>query len=224
MNPAAPAGGGAGEPNKGVLLLPGILLPPLVNALLARDLRRRGFRPVLNWGYRGLHPPAVAELACRLQRRLERRFPQGAPVLHAVGHSMGGLVLRRLWANGALPGESRFVFLGVPHRGAAKAERFGNLRSFRFLFGAAGRDLRPGSAFLRDLPLPPAGRILNVLGGGPDGEGFSRLLPEDDDGTVEASSATLAGVREIRFAGVRHSCLPLHAGVRRVAAAFLARD
>ncbi|MFQ5748558.1 MAG: hypothetical protein ACE5H3_03770 [Planctomycetota bacterium] len=63
-----------------------------------------------------------------------------------------------------------------------------------------------------------------MLGGGPGGQGFSRLLPEDDDGTVEASSARLPGVREIRFAGVRHSCLPFHPGVRRVVTAFLARD
>ncbi|MFQ5748557.1 MAG: hypothetical protein ACE5H3_03765 [Planctomycetota bacterium] len=109
MSPAAPAGE-EHERRPGILLLPGILLPPLVNALLARDLRRRGFQPVLNWGYSGLHPPPVAELARRLGLRLERRFPAGVPPLHAVGHSLGGLLLRRLWGDGALPEGGRFVF------------------------------------------------------------------------------------------------------------------
>jgi tetratricopeptide (TPR) repeat protein len=80
---------------------------------------------------------SVREAAARLAESLERWLPElersGQPV-HLVAHSMGGLVVRSMIADGgpgaavwqriiALP-KSRFVMLGTPNRGSYEAVRW----------------------------------------------------------------------------------------------------
>lgn len=214
---AAPAGAG----RRGVLVLHGIALLPAWNALLARDLRRAGFSPVLNWGY----PPRLPSIAAAAEfvaGRLRRRFPDGIPVLHGVGHSMGGLVLRRLLADGVLPEGGRLVTLGTPHFGARKAELHADRWYFRLLFGGAGADLRPRSEFLQSLPLRVGVEILAVAAGTGGAEGMCRAVPGDNDGVVEVESAALPGSRVLFVPGVRHGLLPWSPRVRAAAVAFLA--
>ena len=204
----------------GVLLLHGIGLYPLWNAALARDLRAAGWSPVLNWGY-ARHTKGIDVVAARIAERLHRRFPDGVPRLHAIGHSMGGLVIRKLVADGVLDAESRFVFLGTPHGGAQKAERFGEAWYYRAVFGGAGQDLRPASEFLRTLPAPPR-HSLAVVGGTGAKFGLSAAVHGDNDGTVEVESARLPGVREYFAPCLHHLMLPLSRPVRRAVCAYLA--
>lgn len=205
---------------RGVLLLHGIGLLPLWNALLARDLRRAGHRPVLNWGY-PRRSAGIAEVADGIASRLRARFPGGVPPLHLVGHSMGGLVLRKLAADGVVPAGGRLITIGSPHRGARKAELFGDLWLYRKLFGGAGQDLRPGSAFLRSLPSrAPAGTATVVSGTGR--RGLSLLLPGDSDGVVEVESQRLDGAEECWVPHVFHTLQPVSPRVRRRVLALLA--
>ncbi|TAH35821.1 MAG: hypothetical protein EYC70_12420 [Planctomycetota bacterium] len=211
----------AGGSSRGaVLLLHGIAMLPAFNAFLARDLRRAGFAPVLNWGY----PPrmdSIEAVAERVARRLRRRFPSGLPALHGVGHSMGGLVLRRLWADGVLPPSGRLVTLGTPHQGAVKADRHAGRWYFRLVFAGAGQDLRPGSDFLRRLPPQPPVTVLSVVAGTGTARGLCDAVAGDNDGVVEVGSARLPGSRELFVTGVRHGVLPLHPQVRCAVVAFL---
>ena len=73
----------------------------------------------------------------------------GVTSMAVVAHSMGGLALRHFLANGGAPLVHTAVFVGTPHAGtwAAYVAR-----------GQGGREMRPGSAFLRALnehALPP---------------------------------------------------------------------
>lgn len=215
-----PPDAGPAQEVRGVLLLHGIAAAPALNALLARDLRRGGFDPVLNWGY----PPRMAgidQVAERIAARLRQRFPQGVPLLHGVGHSMGGLVLRRLWADGVLARGGRLVTIGTPHHGAGKAELHADRWYFRWAMGGAGQDLRPGSAFLRALPPLPPVPTLAVVGGTGRERGLGAFTAADNDGVVEVSSARWAGGRELFVVGGRHSLMPLAPAVRRAVVAFL---
>ncbi len=212
-----------GPAGAGVLLLHGIGLHPLLLSLLARDLRRAGFAPVLNWRY-PRRSPGIAAVAAGLAARLARHFPEGPPRLHGVGHSMGGLILRRLLADGALPPGGRLVTLGTPHRGARKAGVFGNRRLYRLLFAGAGQDLRPGSPFLRSLPPEPPGPALAVAGVRGNGRGWSRHVPGDDDGVVGLDETLWPGARTLVVPRVLHSLLPLSPRVRRAVVAFLRED
>ena len=64
-----------------------------------------------------------------------------APVI--VAHSMGGLAVRRWWAEcGDAARVHRLITLGTPHRGTWLA---------RFALTRNGREMRPGSAWLRTL-------------------------------------------------------------------------
>ncbi len=202
-----------GGPRPGVLLLHGLGVRPLWMALLARDLRREGFDPVLNLGWPRKAPSAEAAVE-DLARRLRRRFPGGVPPLHGVGYSAGGLLLRRLQGRGDLPPGGRLVTLGTPHRGAAKAAALGGRRWFRFLFGGLGRDLQPGSEWLRSLPPLPADSLcIYAATGRPRGR--SRFIEGDDDGVVEVVSAAPPGCRSWCAGNVYHGFLPWLPRVRR---------
>ena len=77
-----------------------------------------------------------------LQTRIDDLFPKEQP-LDFVAFSMGGLVCRYyLQRLGGLERTGRFVTISTPHRGSWLAW---------LLFNTGGRQMRPGSPFLRDL-------------------------------------------------------------------------
>lgn len=207
------------ERPRGVLVLHGLGMRPEVTALLGRDLAKAGFDPVLNlpWSSRKGPLTSVAE---DLGERLLRTFPDGVPPMNAVTHSTGGLLLRYLYGKGALPPGGRTVFLGTPHRGTIKADWFGGHWLFHLWFGKGGQDLRPGSRFLEELPPPPPDSLC-LAGGRGDEQGFSPLMPGDDDMTVPVSSALLPDLPGHVEKGVFHSLLVLHPRVRKHILAFL---
>ena len=66
-----------------------------------------------------------------------------------VAHSMGGLAVRYFLAHGGDARVHTAIFVGTPHAGTWAAY---------LAWGRGGREMRPGSAFLRSLnsyPLPP---------------------------------------------------------------------
>ena len=207
----------------GILLLHGLRLFPLWNGLLAHDLRRDGHHPVHNWGYRRIGE-GLSQVVEEVEERLCRQYPGGVPPLDLVGHSMGGLVARKLLLDGVVPPGGRLVTIGSPHYGAAKAERFGDLWLFRRFFGQCGQDLRPGSRFLMDLPDGAPTQSLSVVSGRGKSRGFSRFVPGDNDGVVETGSQRLRGAEVFFCRGVLHTMQPLHPRVRRVVRRFLLRE
>ena len=206
--------------SQGVLLLHGVKLPRLMLTPLAHDLKVAGFGPVLNWSYESWRPGGIAAIAERMAKRLNLEFPEGVPPLDLVGHSMGGLIQRRLLADGIIPSGGRYISLGTPHFGATRADRLGDWLSFRLLFGSAGQDLRPDCAFLKTLPLPPPTQSLCIYGGTGNDRGFMPSLPGDNDGTVEAKSAVFPGAASHRVKAL-HIRLPVMKESRRMAVKFL---
>ena len=77
--------------------------------------------------------------------------------VHLVGHSMGGLVVRAAVQSRGLGDRARTVVtLATPHHGTPLA---------RFVPGPGARQMRPGSAFLRELaagPGPSATRWVDI--------------------------------------------------------------
>ena len=130
-----------------VVLVHGYLRNPMVMWLMAWRLRRRGFPYVtaLSLG-RTLDP--IEEQSGRLLARLRvvGETAGSFPIL-AVGHSLGGVVLRHALAREDAPPCDLLVTLGTPHRGTRLAH---------FAPGTSAAQLRPSSTFLRALPMPPS--------------------------------------------------------------------
>lgn len=111
--------------------------------VMKRALRRFGFAHVDTMNYNVIGhdiPELAAQLASHVDRVLERT---GAHRVHLVGHSLGGLVAR--YYVQSLGGDEKVhtcITLGSPHKGT-HAAWIGR--------GRAARQLRPGSAFIRQL-------------------------------------------------------------------------
>ncbi len=128
-------------PRNPVLLIHGIADSEANMRWLARSLRDQGWevrtlnlRP--NWGQSGL-----SDLALQIQTCADLEFP--GRKFDLVGFSMGGLVSRYyIQRLGGLMRVERFVTISAPHHGSWMAHCLGTRGS---------REMRPGSAFLRDL-------------------------------------------------------------------------
>jgi hypothetical protein len=118
-------------------------------AKLAKALRAEGFA---TWSQ--TYPSrrhSISYLASALTEELVE-YAAGEP-LHAVTHSMGGIIVRHLrdprlsW--------SRIVMLAPPNRGSRLAAGLARNPLFRFFYGPAGLDLADASAWPPP-PVPPA--------------------------------------------------------------------
>lgn len=111
--------------------------------VMSRALRRGGFRWVYAMNYNPIGE-TIPSLAARLARHVDEILKaSGAPRVHLVGHSLGGLVAR--WYVQELGGEhyvDHCVTIGTPHDGTYMA----------YLgLGETAREMRPGSSLLRRL-------------------------------------------------------------------------
>jgi pimeloyl-ACP methyl ester carboxylesterase len=121
------------------------------------------------------------ELACWIDETAASE--PGRPLI-LVGVSMGGLVARRALADRPDLPLTELITIGTPHAGTlwAYAAR-----------GAAGTEMRPGSAFLKELDRA-----------GPTPVPVTAIWSPDDNMVVPGRSAILPGARDISLPGVAH--------------------
>ncbi|HVL80676.1 MAG TPA: alpha/beta fold hydrolase [Actinomycetota bacterium] len=151
---------------------------------------------------------SVASLAELLADRVEAILEvSGAPRVHVVGHSLGGLVIR--WYLQELGGCDRVdhaVTIGTPHRGTYAA--YG-------AFGETGRDMRPGSRTIERLEdgfLDCPTKFVNVYS---DTDAF--ILP-----AVSAELPERETVENVLVRGIGHGSLLLEPRLIRVVSDHLA--
>jgi pimeloyl-ACP methyl ester carboxylesterase len=170
--------------------------------------------------------PSVATDATTNARTLAKYLTAiRADTLHLVGHSLGGLVILRLFeedadAQARLP-PGRIVLLGSPLRGSRTAENLARLPFGKTIMGrAVGEEL-----------LAPRGerrrwngtRELGVIAGDL-GIGLGRLvgpLGGPSDGTVLVEETELDGAAERLVLRVSHTGMLFSAAVAHAVGAFL---
>ncbi|MGH3978115.1 MAG: esterase/lipase family protein [Pseudonocardiaceae bacterium] len=156
--PAGAATATAGTVGTPVLLVHGYGGTATVWELLARRLRDAGFSSLHMARYNTFRL-SVRDAATRLVQHVQTTMEDtGSPVVHLVGHSLGGLVARyavqcpdlEVWCLGMAGHTSTVATIATPHRGSPLAH-LGR--------GPSAVDLRPGSATLAALAAtpPPAG-------------------------------------------------------------------
>lgn len=133
----------AGTP---ILLVHGMVDNHSIFTLLRLGLRRRGFGRVTTMNYSPLTTD-VRTAAASLAEEVEALVAEtGYERVHVVGHSLGGLIARYYVTR--LGGDERvhtLVTLGTPHHGTYTAYGWPNQLT---------RQLRPGSALMRELAQP----------------------------------------------------------------------
>lgn len=150
------------------------------------------------------------------------RSLDGVERISFVGHSMGGLVVRKWMADFGDERVGRFVMLGTPNHGAQLANQLGSFVAYRLVLGAGGRDLRSGDGSeISKLPIPETPFAV-IAGARGDGRGFNPWVSGDDDGIVSVTSTRLDGAEAYLEVPVLHSFLPFDRRVVEAVANYLA--
>jgi pimeloyl-ACP methyl ester carboxylesterase len=120
-----------------VLLVHGYAATECVWMPLRRALVQAGFGHILSFNYNSLAADPAAVSAELTHQALRTLAASGAPRIHLVGHSLGGLIVRRaLAASPALSAQTAgAVTIASPHRGALLA---------RIAPGRCARIMHPG--------------------------------------------------------------------------------
>jgi len=185
---------------------------------LARFLRREGFE---TWSH--TYPSrqhSIAYLASALGDQIVETA--GDRPVHAVTHSMGGIILRHLveprlsW--------SRIVMLAPPNQGSRLAAGLVRNPLFRWFYGPAGTELADASTW----PPPPApfaviagtrSRTLWNPTSWTVGRRFPRGTP--NDGTVAVEETKLAGMTAFAEVDATHTWIMNAREVHRLVLAYL---
>jgi pimeloyl-ACP methyl ester carboxylesterase len=167
------------------------------------------------------YPSVTADISANA--RSLARFLSGlrADTLHIVGHSLGGVVIRRLFemGEGAHLPPGRLVFMGSPLNGSRAATNLVRAPFGKLLVGRGVRE---------ELLIPRAGRWdgqreLGVIAGNL-GVGLGRLVGisgAPSDGTIFVEETRLAGISDHLIVPVSHIGLPSSKLVAKQAGAFL---
>lgn len=191
-----------------VVLVHGLIDNHSVFAVMRRNLRHRGFTSVCSWNYSPLLADVVrgaADLGAHLERVCEQT---GHERVHVVGHSLGGLLARyHLQRQGGDRHIESLVTLGSPHQGSVLAH---------LLPTPLVRQLRPGSAVLRELAEPAPGLRTPVT-----------AIYSDLDQVVLPTAAARCdhpdlSARNVLVRGIGHMSLPFSRTVLDEVAATLA--
>ncbi len=201
-----------------VVLVHGMARSARSMAVLAIDLRRRGFR-VVNVNY-PTGPYDVDGLVERYVAPAVARCSRSSPI-HVVTHSLGGILIRAYLQRNQLPEGSRIVMLAPPNQGSEVAEFVRRWPVYRWLMGRVGQQLGTGpEGFVHRLRTIDA--EIGVIAANRSWQPwFSLLLPGEDDGTVSVASTRLPEMRDFIIVETSHSLIMVRRRVRRQVRYFL---
>lgn len=196
-----------------VVLVHGLWMRGPDMLLLRYRMRRCGFVT-----YQFSYPTTrcTVDEAAQLLQRFIAKIPEST--VHFIAHSLGGLVVQRLFSNHSDQRPGRVVTLGTPYQGSAAAHGLARFRTGRFMLG---------NSYLHGLAdhsrrwtaANPLGVIAGDLSIG-GGRIFAGLTSAND-GTVGVDEARIPGATEQRVVHVSHMGLLVSPQVARLACAFL---
>jgi pimeloyl-ACP methyl ester carboxylesterase len=206
-----------------VLFIHGLWMTGAESLFLRRHLAAQG------WALRVFPYSSLTESMDRVARRcaqhalaLARRTLQ--PV-HLVGHSLGGMVIYRMFETGLLAPDRfsgdfcRVVFLATPVRGSVSARVLAQSVTGRRLLGSVG-----GAILTEGVPggWPFSAQLGTIAGNRPRGLGrlLSRLR-EPNDGTVAVTETEIDGATDHCVLPVSHTGMWMSAAVAGQVASFL---
>jgi len=196
-----------------VLVVHGLWMNGLETLWLRRRLEARGFAPHA-FSYHSLHaelPEVVGALEAQV-----RALP---PPVHLVGHSLGGLMLLRLFDRVEGLPEGRVVLLGSPVNGSCAASAVARWPIGPAVLGRLALQELVGASPRRWTHERELGVIAGSLSAGMGR--FVTQLPEPNDGTVAVEETRSSGMKEHLVLPVTHTGMMLSSEVAECTARFL---
>ncbi|WP_455203373.1 esterase/lipase family protein [Kaarinaea lacus] len=196
-----------------VILIHGIWMNGWDMTLLRRRLRRAGFHAI-QFSYSSVRNN-LKQAAEQLQQLVRR---QEDDEIHFVAHSLGGLLIRRLFSDFPQQKPGRIVTIGTPHQGSLVAKRLCKFSGGRWLLG---KSVEQG--LLGDVPPWSAEHQIGIIAGDRSfGVGrFLTRLPKPNDGTVLVDETPLPGMSDYKILHVNHMGMVFSAAVAAEVIAFL---
>lgn len=188
---------------------------------LAGHLRATLGATVLTFGYASVKA-GIDEHAAALAR-VVAGMPQ-ARRISFVGHSLGGLVIRRWHAIAAaddLARVHRVVMLGSPNQGSDLARMAARVWGVAATADGAARDLLVDWHKVAPSLAVPDCDLGIIAGGKQDENGYSVFLEGDDDAVVRVEETRLEGAEDFLIVPVHHAAMMKHPDVQRATAVFL---
>lgn len=183
-----------------VLLVHGLGRTPLSMAWLARRLRRASHRPE-TFGY-AAWAASYAAIRSRLVARIARMDDDGAPWA-AVGHSLGGLLLRDAIAAASPHKLAHLVMLATPNQLPRLALQAARVPPVRWFTGECGARLASPEYFAA-LPEPTVTHTIIAGTRGITGR-WSPFGEEPNDGIVAVRETVLAASAPPRTVRAAHT-------------------
>lgn len=191
----------AASTDKTVILLHGLGRTSRAMACLVAPLEQAGFT-VHNIGYPS-RSKAIPELADGVAAELAALGLTKSPV-HAVTHSMGGIVLRQLVASDQIK-VAHAVMFSPPNHGSEVIDHLRGFPGFKATMGPAALQLHTGDGSLPN-SLGPATFPLGIIAGTSSYNPlFSNWIAGDDDGKVSVDSARLDGMAAFAALPLNHT-------------------
>ncbi len=197
-----------------VILVHGIWMHGLLLNWLAKQLRKQGYG-VIRFSYRSLSQ-TPAESADRLATVVDS---VKTPVVHLVGHSLGGIILLHLMDRQTRLKPGRVVLLGSPVKGSLVAANIMRIPVLRNLL--LGKSIYQG--LVGGVPGFSGQRELGVIcGNKPYGVGrLFTLGGQPNDGTVYVRETKLAMARDHIELNVTHTSMVFSRQVAKQIGCFL---
>ncbi|WP_226992298.1 esterase/lipase family protein [Desulfatibacillum aliphaticivorans] len=202
-----------------VVLLHGLARTEKSMNPLDKSLSCQGFK-VVNMGYPSRKFP-IEELAEQVKEKLNTMGVWDAPKVHFVTHSMGGIVVRAMFAGSHPKNLGRVVMLCPPNKGSEVVDHLKDNPLFISLNGQAGRQLgtEPESAPNRLGPVDyEVGVLAGTLSVNPL---FSQWLEGEDDGKVSVARAKVDGMSDFMTLPYNHTFFMNKAKVKARVTSFL---
>ncbi|MBB6095386.1 pimeloyl-ACP methyl ester carboxylesterase [Povalibacter uvarum] len=171
---------------------------------MAKGLERAGY-DVCNIDYTS-SAASIEELAANeVLPAIERCWTLRPERIHFVTHSLGGIVVRQLVADGSLPHIGRVVMLGPPNQGSELADTLVAWEIPETLHPPAARQLTTGGDSLPRRLGPPPFEVGVIAGDRSVNPLLSRLIPGPDDGKVSVTAAKLEGMQDFLLLHTTHT-------------------
>lgn len=181
-------------PTEGVIVLHGILRTRASMQGLAQFLKDQEF-DVLNLNYASTHYP-LEQLIDQIHPEINAFINTLSGLVHFVGYSMGGLLIRAYLKKYRPTRLGRIVLVATPNQGSELADYLSRFWLYKKIFGPAGQQLITNQSAFKDQFAEVDFESGMIAGNRPLSFITSYIIGKSNDGEVSVQSTQLEGAQD----------------------------